>query len=81
MAKIKSTGLKAQYQKAVNAVAVGSVAVASSSAFAADALDVSKGIEQLTLALAAIGALGAAKLAPSALAWVWSKVNSTASRG
>lgn len=81
VAKFNTQALKAKYQKSVNAVAVGSVAVVSSSAFAADALDMSKGIEQLVLALAAIGALGAAKLAPSALAWVWSKVNSTASRG
>lgn len=81
MAKFNPQALKAKYQKSVNAVAVGSVAVVSSSAFAADALDISKGVEQLVLALAAIGALGAAKLAPSALAWVWSKVNSTASRG
>lgn len=81
MAKFNLNALKDKYQKSVNAVAVGSVAVVSSSAFAADALDMSKGTEQLTLALAAIGALGAAKLAPSALSWVWARVNRDASRG
>lgn len=79
MAKFNLQALKAKYQKSVNAVGIGAVAVASASAHAS--LDVSQGTEQLVLALAAIGSLGAAKLAPSALAWVWSKVNSTASRG
>lgn len=50
-------------------------------ALAADPLDVSTGVEYLGLALAAIGALGAAKLAPSAIMWVWGMVTSGARRG
>lgn len=45
------------------------------------ALDMSQGTEQLALGLAAVGALGAAKLAPSALVWVWGLVTGTARRG
>ncbi|STZ02999.1 Uncharacterised protein [Moraxella equi] len=79
MAKFNSQALKAKYQKSVNAVGIGAIAVASASAHAS--LDMSAGTEQLGLALAAIGALGAAKLAPSALSWVWARVNRDASRG
>lgn len=72
--------VKDNYQKVVNYTAVGGVAVASSMAHA-EALDMSQGTTQLALGLAAVGALGAAKLAPSALSWVWSLVTRNASRG
>lgn len=44
-------------------------------------LDMSDGVTQLALAVAAVGALGAAKLAPAALTWVWSLVTGMAKRG
>lgn len=61
--------------------AVVALAVLPAFAFAADPLDMSTGVEYLTLALAAIGALGAAKLAPSAIMWVWGMVTQGARRG
>ncbi len=44
-------------------------------------IDVSKGSDQLALGLAAVGALGASKLAPSALTWTWSLITGMARRG
>lgn len=44
-------------------------------------LDMGEATTQLGLGLAAVGALGAAKLAPAALSWVWSMVTRVASRG
>lgn len=74
--------LTQKYQKAVNTTAVVTTAVVSTSAFAnGGALDMSSATTQLGLALAAIGALGAAKLAPAALVWVWSIITRAASRG
>ncbi|MFW2178532.1 MULTISPECIES: hypothetical protein [unclassified Moraxella] len=69
------------YQRIVNGVAVVVAPVAMAMSAHADGLDVSQGTIQLALALAAIGALGAAKLAPAALTWVWGIVTRTASRG
>lgn len=43
-------------------------------------LDMTSATTQLSLGLAAVGALGAAKLAPAALAWVWGMVTRNASR-
>lgn len=48
---------------------------------AAGALDMGDATTTLVLALAAIGALGAAKIAPAALTWVWSIVTGMAKRG
>lgn len=73
--------LTQKYQKAVNTTAVVATGLVASSAFANGALDMSSATTQLGLALAAIGALGAAKLAPAALVWVWSIITRTASRG
>lgn len=71
-----------RYQRIVNKV--GAVAVVATTgvtvAHANGGLDMGSGTTQLALALAAIGALGAAKLAPAALTWVWSIVTRTASR-
>ncbi|OOS02660.1 hypothetical protein SAMN02745664_12518 [Moraxella cuniculi DSM 21768] len=73
--------MKAMYQKVVNTVAVvGSVALASTAYANAGALDMSSATTQLGLGLAAVGALGAAKMAPSALAWVWSLLSRVAQR-
>lgn len=73
--------LNQKYQKVVNTGAVVGTGLVASSAFANDALDMTSATTQLGLALAAIGALGAAKLAPAALVWVWSIITRTASRG
>lgn len=73
--------LNQKYQKVVNTGAVVGTGLVASSAFANGALDMSSATTQLGLALAAIGALGAAKLAPAALVWVWSIITRTASRG
>lgn len=54
--------------------------VGISQAHAADPLDMSAATTQLGLGLAAVGALGAAKLAPAALAWVWTLVTRVAQR-
>lgn len=74
--------LTQKYQKSVNTTAVVVTGLVASSAFAnTGALDMSSATTQLGLALAAIGALGAAKLAPAALVWVWSIITRAASRG
>ena len=68
-----------------NGLVVGTAGVLAASAMsanaAATALDMSDATGTLVLALAAIGALGAAKLAPAALTWVWSIVTGMAKRG
>lgn len=63
-----------------NKVLVGAAAATPLFAFA-DGLDMSSATTQFALGLAAIGALGAAKLAPSALTWVWGLVTGNARRG
>lgn len=74
--------LNQKYQKVVNTGFVVGTGLVASSAFAnTGPLDMSSATAQLGLALAAIGALGAAKLAPAALVWVWSIITRTASRG
>lgn len=75
------TTLNQKYQKAVNTTAVVAIGLVASSAFANGAIDVSSATTQLGLALAALAALGAAKLAPAAIVWVWSIITRTASRG
>lgn len=71
---------KLNYQRAVNATAVTGLAVVSTSAFAADAIDMTSATTQLGLALGAVAALGAAKMAPAALSWVWSLLTRVAQR-
>ena len=73
--------LKQRYNQAVNRAAVVIVPVAFAASAHADGLDMSNGVTQLALGLAAIGAIGAAKLAPSALTWVWNLVTQNAKRG
>lgn len=72
---------KLRYQRIVNGVAVVAAPAVIATSAHAEGLDMSQGTAQLGLALAAIGALGAAKLAPAALTWVWGIVTRTASRG
>lgn len=72
---------KSRYQRIVNGVAVVATPVVVATSAHAEGLDMTQGTTQLALALAAIGALGAAKLAPAALTWVWGIVTRTASRG
>jgi len=65
-----------------NKIAVVAVASAPLSAFAVEtAIDTTSVVSTLGLAVAAVGALGAAKLAPAALTWVWSLVTGMAKRG
>ncbi|MFC0819889.1 hypothetical protein [Moraxella marmotae] len=70
---------KLNYQKVVDTTAVVTLGIASTAAFA-DGLDMSSATGQLTLALAAVAALGAAKMAPAALSWVWSLLTRVAQR-
>lgn len=72
---------KSRYQRIVNGVAVVATPAVVATSAHAEGLDMTQGTTQLALALAAIGALGAAKLAPAALTWVWGIVTRTASRG
>ena len=70
-----------RYNKALGFASVGVMSVATVSANAAEALDMTEASSYLVLAIAAIGALGAAKIAPAALTWVWSIVTGMAKRG
>lgn len=49
--------------------------------FAADAPDVSEVVSYLGLAVAAIGAIGAAKMIPAAATWLWSTLSGAVKRG
>lgn len=73
---------KSRFSKAV-AVATGVMLAGTVTAQAAapSALEMGDATGTLVLALAAIGALGAAKIAPAALTWVWSMVTGMAKRG
>lgn len=77
----KKPTLKQRYNKIVNTAAVVATPVILASAAHAEGLDMTQGTTQLALGLAAVGAIGAAKLAPAALTWVWSLVTGTAKRG
>lgn len=70
------TMLKSRY----NQVLVGTVAAVPFFANAAE-IDTSAVITTIGLGAAAVGALGAAKIAPAALTWVWSLVTGMAKRG
>lgn len=72
--------MKAFYKRHENKALLGAGAIAVGMNQAHANLDMSKGEEQLALALVAVGALGAAKLAPAALSWVWSLVTRVAQR-
>jgi len=72
--------LKQRYNTAVNRAAAVIVPVAFAASAHAD-LDMSSAETQIGFGLAAIGAIGAVKLGPSALAWVWGLVTSQARRG
>lgn len=72
--------MKSFYKRHENKVLVVAATSVPATAFAADPLDISSGTEQLGLGLAAVGALGLAKLAPAALAWVWTLVTRVAQR-
>lgn len=78
---MQKRNFKKQYQRVVNAVALVATPVVLATSAHADGLDMGDGTTQLALGLAAVGAIGAAKLAPAALTWVWSLVTSTAKRG
>lgn len=81
MAKMKISALKRVYNRVVNGAAVVAVpVVVATSAHAADGIDLSTATTQLGYGLAAVGALGALKVAPAALSWVWSMVTRNAAR-
>lgn len=71
---VRNSALSSVYGKAV--VLTG----AALPLFAHAELDMAAAETQLGLGLAAVGALGAAKLAPAALSWVWSLVTRVAQR-
>ncbi len=75
----KPSRLAGAYNKAVVAGVVSLPALAF--AEAPTAIDTTGVVATLALAVAAVGALGAAKLAPAALTWVWSLVSGMAKRG
>lgn len=64
-----------------NALALGVAVAAPTVAFAAEAPDVSEVVSYLGLAVVAIGAIGAAKMIPSAAIWLWSTLSSAVRRG
>lgn len=77
----KKPTLKQRYQAISNrALVIGTPVILATSAHA-EGIDTSSAATQLGYALVAIGAIGAVKLAPAALTWVWSIVTRTASRG
>ena len=69
------TFLKSTYNKALVGVAVALPLVANAE------LDMSEATTQMALGLGALGVIGAAKLGPNALAWVWGLVTSNMKRG
>lgn len=72
---------KSRFGNALTVGTAGVIAMSAISANAAEAIDMSEATGTLVLALAAIGALGAAKIVPAALTWVWSMVTGMAKRG
>lgn len=77
---MKNRNFKKMYQKVVNYAALAATPVVLATSAHAEALDMSDATTQLALGLAAVGAIGAAKLAPAALTWVWALVTSAAKR-
>lgn len=69
--------LKSRY----NQVVIGAVAAVPLFANAAEGIDTTAVLATIALGAAAVGALGAAKIAPAALTWVWSLVTGMAKRG
>lgn len=80
MAKMKISALKRVYNRVVNGAAVVAVPVIVATSAHAEGLDMGAATEQLGYGLAAVGALGALKIAPAALSWVWSMVTRNAAR-
>jgi hypothetical protein len=78
----KKPTLKQRYNDLANrAAVVATPIILATAAHAEGGLDTSSATTQLGYALAAVGAIGAVKLAPAALSWVWSMVTRNASRG
>lgn len=69
------------FQKSTNYAVALAFMFLPAFAFAAEAPDVSKVVEYLALAVAAIGAIGAAKMIPSAAIWLWTTLSSAVKRG
>lgn len=80
MSKIK-TAKSRLASKLGNASLVVATVIMASAAHAEAGLDVAAGVTELGYAAAAVGLLGAAKIAPSALMWTWGMVTRMASRG
>jgi hypothetical protein len=79
MAKMKLSALKRGYNRFVNGAIVAAPFVAASTAHA-EGIDLASATTQLGYGLAAVGALGALKVAPAALSWVWGMVTRNAAR-
>lgn len=77
---MEKRNVKKMYQKVVNTAALILTPVVLATSAHAEGLDMSDATAQLVLGLAAVGAIGAAKLAPAALTWVWSLVTGAAKR-
>ena len=72
-----SVSLKSRYNQALVVVAASLPLFAN----AAEGVDTTAVIATIALGAGAVGALGAAKIAPAALTWVWSLVTGMAKRG
>ena len=80
MAEMKISYLKRVYNRVVDGVVVVAVPVVLAVPAHAEGIDLGPATTQLGYGLAAVGALGALKVGPSALSWVWSMVTRNASR-
>ena len=75
------SNLQSVSQKVGNTAALVAVASLPAVALANDAPDVSSVVTYLGLAVAAIGAIGAAKMIPAAAIWLWSALSGAVKRG
>lgn len=73
--------MKTKTQKFGNALAVVAVTTAPAVAFAADAPDVTPVVTYIGYAVAAITAIGVAKMIPSAAMWLYSSLTGMIKRG
>lgn len=76
---VATTEKRGFFSHRYNQILVG--AAASVPLFAMAEIDTSAVVTTIGLGAAAVGALGAAKIAPAALTWVWSLVTGMAKRG
>lgn len=81
MAKLDLNRFKRGYKKVTDtALVIGAPIALAATAHADGGLDMGTATTQLGYGLAAVGALGALKVAPAALSWVWGMVTRNAAR-